>query len=697
MSQAKQGNVKPEGNTEAKRKTKKQNIKSNFNEREIKEQEEVEEQEYNDIFEKEPRVFTKETEVQEYADIPENEPQMIIKDVHSEDLLMEPNNVGALEEASNISVPSKLTELIQPVELAPKQAISSKTLPEELGTISNVTLRNTSYDAVIRKPFSQEPFHDDQEQYRNGKDFYRNNEILGELQKQSMVASKTEYAQYIEDIFNANRHDDQGFLNLINTSVDIWMKEWGKKRCRTDRNLQWNNVYGRIHYRNPLPVINEISLINADDPDALGWRLAHAFTECYDLQEYICLSAQVIEALYEKSVNQMYLFEVVESTINYIIESPAYMDAVETFITCIHYLLVKMREENVDNVDRLVNSDARDIATTLKSLLKLPISSASASVSISVYQGGLDNFNQLMSNMLEVISHNDISYRSIKNIWNNIKINKVTAESFYEQVKDITKCLFAIYEKTQDNDTYVWDPREATSKVISLLEPFQGSFAPLQIALIKQLCSKVFINIERKYPTLQVNYYSLLMKQFPALCEKHGPLLIEHMEVFGVGGYHFTLNDVEIDLSNAIPKRAWSNIIITVDDSASKLYKKDITTYEFANASLACKVPHFEYKKVEGIPPWEDSGEAAIDIKKISFQVKIQTISEEYLGFSTQVLSCRCNIGHMDIHIKKSQYPEFLNALALRSIKTNAKARLEQELSDVAQTFFKKVFSVKLF
>lgn len=43
----------------------------------------------------------------------------------------------------------------------------------------------------------------------------------------------------------------------------------------------------------------EISLINVDDPNALGWRLAHAFTECYDLQEYICLAAQVIEALYE--------------------------------------------------------------------------------------------------------------------------------------------------------------------------------------------------------------------------------------------------------------------------------------------------------------------------------------------------------------------------------------------------------------
>lgn len=91
------------------------------------------------------------------------------------------------------------------------------------------------------------------------------------------------------------------------------------------------------------------------------------------------------------------------------------------------------------------------------------------------------------------------------------------------------------------------------------------------------------------------------------------------------------------------------------------LYNQANTSYihvHSTNASLTCKVPHFEYKKVEGIPPWEDSGEAAIDIKNISFQVKIQTISEEYFGFSTQVLGCRCNIGHMDIHIKKSQYPE---------------------------------------
>lgn len=157
---------------------------------------------------------------------------------------------------SDMSVLSEQTEIIQPVGLTPKQAIPSKALPEELGTISNITLGNTSYDAVIRKSFSQEPFHDDQVQYRNGKGFYRNDETLGELQKQSMIASKAEYAQYIEDIFNANRHDDQSFLNLINTSVDIWMKEWDKKRCRTDRNLQWNNIYGRIHYRNPLPVIN---------------------------------------------------------------------------------------------------------------------------------------------------------------------------------------------------------------------------------------------------------------------------------------------------------------------------------------------------------------------------------------------------------------------------------------------------------
>lgn len=161
-----------------------------------------------------------------------------------------------VEEASDISVPSEPTELIQPVELAPKQAISSKALPEELGTISNITLGNTSYDAVIRKTFSQEPFWDDQEQHGDSKDVYRNNEILGELQKQSMIASKAEYAQYIEDIFNANRYDDQSFLNLMNASVDIWMKEWDKKRCRIDRNLQWSNVYGRIHYRNPLPVIN---------------------------------------------------------------------------------------------------------------------------------------------------------------------------------------------------------------------------------------------------------------------------------------------------------------------------------------------------------------------------------------------------------------------------------------------------------
>lgn len=137
-----------------------------------------------------------------------------------------------------------------------KRATPSKTISEELGTISDVTLGNTRYDAVIREIFSQEPFNDDQKQYGNDKGYCRNDKTLEELQKQSMVASKAEHAQYISDIFTTNHPDDQSFLNLMNTAVDIWMREWGKKCCKTDRNLQWDNVYGRIHYRNPLPVIN---------------------------------------------------------------------------------------------------------------------------------------------------------------------------------------------------------------------------------------------------------------------------------------------------------------------------------------------------------------------------------------------------------------------------------------------------------
>jgi hypothetical protein len=89
-----QGKLKQRGNAEAKRKSEKQNIKSNVNEPEIKEQEDVEEQKCNDVFEKEPRVFTNEAEVEEYTDIPENKPQMVIKDIHDEDPLMEPNHFG---------------------------------------------------------------------------------------------------------------------------------------------------------------------------------------------------------------------------------------------------------------------------------------------------------------------------------------------------------------------------------------------------------------------------------------------------------------------------------------------------------------------------------------------------------------------------------------------------------------------------
>lgn len=68
-----QGKSKPRENTEAKRKSEEQNMKLNVNEPEIKEQKEVEEQ--------------------EYTEIPEKEPQMILKDVHDKGLLMEPYSV----------------------------------------------------------------------------------------------------------------------------------------------------------------------------------------------------------------------------------------------------------------------------------------------------------------------------------------------------------------------------------------------------------------------------------------------------------------------------------------------------------------------------------------------------------------------------------------------------------------------------
>lgn len=43
-------------------------------------------------------------------------------------------------------------------------------------------------------------------------------------------------------------------------------------------------------------------LMNINDPDALGWRLAHAFIGCLDLQGYIVMASQIIDVYHKREI-----------------------------------------------------------------------------------------------------------------------------------------------------------------------------------------------------------------------------------------------------------------------------------------------------------------------------------------------------------------------------------------------------------
>ncbi|EIE80229.1 hypothetical protein RO3G_04934 [Rhizopus delemar RA 99-880] len=495
-----------------------------------------------------------------------------------------------------------------------------------------------------------------------------------------MIASKAQLSQEISDIFRPVDNGKQSFLDHIRVSADTWMQMWQKKRSKTDRNLQWNKMM----------------LINTNNPEALGWKMAHAFIQCHYLQEYIVLFAQIVDAYYEKSVEQHYLADIVDATLHTITDNPSYMNAIEDFLACMYYTTKKIQEAKVDTVENLMDPDARDIIAILKSLFNIPQSAITAGIKTNQNnQKRTNSFNQIFLGLTELINNSDLSLDSIQKTWSTIKMNKAPAVAFGEHIKTIRAQLFNIVNYLINNEDFAWDPQTVTSNIISLLEPFHGGFAPLQVALIKEVCGKIFINNERRYPTLQTDYYSIMLKEFPALQDCQ--FLRTSSCSTGIGGYNFTFNDVQIDLHDAIPCQVKSQMSAVVGGIPGLINKNDIVNYRFYQASATCNIPQYYYEKLYGLPPWEDKGAALLKIKNINFYLQVQSVAQGNKEPEFHVLLCKCDIKQLDIEIEKSQHPKLMNAITINAIKPYAKARLEKELSVIAETFFKEVFVAKLF
>lgn len=219
-----------------------------------------------------------------------------------------------------------------------------------------------------------------------------------------------------------------------------------------------------------------------------------------------------------ESVEQHYLADIVDATLHTITDNPSYMNAIEDFLACMYYTTKKIQEAKVDTVENLMDPDARDIIAILKSLFNIPQSAITAGIKTNQNnQKRTNSFNQIFLGLTELINNSDLSLDSIQKTWSTIKMNKAPAVAFGEHIKTIRAQLFNIVNYLINNEDFAWDPQTVTSNIISLLEPFHGGFAPLQVALIKKVCGKIFINNERRYPTLQTDYYLIMLKEFPAL------------------------------------------------------------------------------------------------------------------------------------------------------------------------------------
>ncbi|RCI06827.1 hypothetical protein CU098_012820 [Rhizopus stolonifer] len=515
-----------------------------------------------------------------------------------------------------------------------------------IGKVPNVQLGYESYTAIIKATQYEESPSTNNSKKRTS---------IDELQQQSMIASKAEASQNIIGIFRPVENGDQKFLNRVKVSVNLWMIMWNEKRKKTDRNLQWNDIYQRINFQSPLPGIDEMLLMNINDPDALGWRLAHAFIGCLDLQGYIVMASQIIDVYHKQLVASEYLYELVDTTLRSITESETYMESIESLIFCVYYTIKKLQEAEDKDVESLNDLNARDVVNILKTLFDIPHAESGITRN-PFYQGRITSFNQIMMGLTELINDSDLSWETTQKAWSAIRMNKSHTTETDEQVRLIRAQLFEHIATLIDKKDGGWNPNTIIPSIISLLEPFHGCFAPLQTALIKQIYGKVFIFKERKHPTLQTDYYSLVLREFPSLCDEHGPLVIERIEISDVGGYDFTFNDVEIDLRNIIPSQVNSKMAAAVGESAKALEKNGFVDYDFHQSSANCKIAQFYYEKKHGLPPWRDRGVAQLKIKELSIHLKVQSVSQEGLGSEIHIICCKCDIKQLDINIEQSQH-----------------------------------------
>lgn len=219
-----------------------------------------------------------------------------------------------------------------------------------------------------------------------------------------------------------------------------------------------------------------------------------------------------------ESVEQHYLAGIVDATLHTITDNLSYMNAIEDFLACMYYTTKKVQETKVDTMENLMDPEAQDIFAILKSLFNIPQSAIMTGVKTSQNnQKRTNSFNQIFMGLTELINNSDLSLDSIQKAWSTIKMNKAPAVAFGEHIQTIRAQLFNIVNYLINNEDFAWDPQKVTSNIISLLEPFHGGFAPLQVALIKEVCGKIFINNERRYPTLQTDYYLIMLEEFPVL------------------------------------------------------------------------------------------------------------------------------------------------------------------------------------
>ncbi|KAI9279884.1 hypothetical protein BY458DRAFT_487762 [Sporodiniella umbellata] len=287
------------------------------------------------------------------------------------------------------------------------------------------------------------------------------------LQKESMVASKSQSSQAIKSIFSPVEDDQQAFLDLLKATVEIWMSMWRNKRNNTDRYVQWKDIYSRLTLQNELPKVNEMMLVNENEANALGLRLAQAFIECSVLQEYIVFFAQIVQIYDEALFEDKHLYKIVDMKLCSIFKNEVHVEAIENFIYCMHHMIERVEVEE-KSIKALADPDAQDVMRMLKLLLNIPLKE-SGREKTNIYQTKTYLFYQLMASLAE-FKKNGSSYESVQDAWKSAKINSIRAPETSSVIKRLRTCFFEQLNHCIRKQS--WDPKTIVSCVTSLLEPF---------------------------------------------------------------------------------------------------------------------------------------------------------------------------------------------------------------------------------